>query len=74
MIRLTFFLVAVLGALLFGVSAVVQADQREFTIVIDTPVYVVLYECMENFRYPTTTTMTDGIRTLSIIQGPCYEL
>ena len=65
--------------LLFGASAVVQADERgyehsHYSIIIDTPVYVVLYECNDGLTSPDTTTLTDGIHTLSIIQGPCYEL
>ena len=79
MIRLTFFLVMVLGALLFGASAVVQADARGYdhshvyAFILDKhTVYV--YNCVATVQQlPSVDTWTDGVNTMYVINGRCGE-
>lgn len=63
------------GATLFFLSGYTQAEGRKFNIVVNTPTLVILYECNNNRRTAVTSnTLTDGVRTLHIIQGPCTEV
>ena len=79
MIRLALLMLTVTFALLFGLSSVVQSDDRDYEhqhvySFFTGPNTVYVYKCTSSaYQLPTTDTWTDGINTMYVVRGQCGE-